>query len=154
MANVEERSTDVAITHFKKSIQNNKNNPAQKGEAYYQLANIYLGREEYVAGVHYLDSTLTVLNKKDERYAMLEKRRNNLKDIAENLEVIQLQDSLLRVADMTPKNKRNWPKGSKKNRPKRVATKRPKEMAWPRGLEELAPMSTWPSLNSRCTTIK
>lgn len=126
MVAIEDRSTDVAIAHFKKSIQFNKNNPAQKGEAYYQLANIYLGREEYVAGVHYLDSTLTVLNKKDERYAMLEKRRNNLKDIAENLEVIQLQDSLLRVADMSPEEQKELAKKLKKEQAEAGGDKGPK----------------------------
>ncbi|RME98173.1 MAG: hypothetical protein D6772_09395, partial [Bacteroidetes bacterium] len=50
----------------------------------------------------YFDSTLNVMKKTDQRYLPTERLRDNLSDIAQNLETIKLQDSLLRIAALSP----------------------------------------------------
>lgn len=90
-----------AKMHYKKSVMKNTSRPTQKAEAYLSLAKMYDKEEDFVNAAHYYDSTLTVLNQKDERYASLSLRKNTLIDIAANLEIIALQDSLLHVADMS-----------------------------------------------------
>lgn len=95
-----------AIVYFKKSAWYNIGNETQKAESYYQLATLYYQREDYVNSKNYYDSTLTVMTKADERYEPAEKLRNNLTDIAKNIEIITLQDSLLHIAQMTEEEKR------------------------------------------------
>ncbi len=92
---------DEAIAYFKKSAWYNIGNETQKAESYYQLATLYYELEDYVNSKNYYDSTLTVMTKTDERYAGAERLKNNLTDIAKNIEIITLQDSLLRISQMT-----------------------------------------------------
>ncbi|MCR9286482.1 MAG: tetratricopeptide repeat protein [Bacteroidetes bacterium] len=90
-----------AISYYKKSAWYNIGNETQKAESYYQLASLYYESEDYVNAKYYFDSTLAVMNKKDERYEPSERLKLNLTDIAQNIEIINLQDSLLRIAQMT-----------------------------------------------------
>ena len=90
-----------AIFYYKKSAWYNIGNETQKAESYYQLASLYYESEDYVNAKYYFDSTLAVMNKKDERYEPSERLKLNLTDIAQNIEIINLQDSLLRIAQMT-----------------------------------------------------
>jgi tetratricopeptide (TPR) repeat protein len=90
-----------AITFYKKSAWYNIGNETQKAESYYQLATLFYETEDYVNAKYYYDSTLLSMNKKDERYEPSQKLKLNLTDIAENIEIITLQDSLLRISQMT-----------------------------------------------------
>ncbi|RMG84691.1 MAG: hypothetical protein D6714_07355 [Bacteroidetes bacterium] len=92
---------DNAIVYLKKSAWYNIGNDIQKAESYYQLATLFYETEDYVDAKYYFDSTLNIMDKKDERYEPALKLRDNLLDIARNIEVIELQDSLLRIAQMT-----------------------------------------------------
>jgi tetratricopeptide (TPR) repeat protein len=89
------------IRNLELSLQQGGNNQAQKAEAYLTLADLYFEDEEYVAAKSYYDSTLTVIGKNDERQPRVEKLANNLEDIAKNLSIIALQDSLLRISEMS-----------------------------------------------------
>lgn len=74
---------------------------AQKAEAYLLLANLFFESEKFVETKKYLDSTLTVLPRTDERYLEVSGLAANLTEIAQNLETIQLQDSLLALSNLT-----------------------------------------------------
>lgn len=86
------------ITYLKKSVYYNFGNKGQKAESYLQLANRYFNNENYVNAKYYYDSTLTVLPQNDERFARVEFRSQNLTDIASNIQIVTLQDSLLNIA--------------------------------------------------------
>jgi tetratricopeptide (TPR) repeat protein len=90
-----------AMEYLSKSLASNLTNQAQKAEAYYQLGNLFFENEEYVDASAYYDSTLQVLPKTDDRYSEVENRAVGLKDIADNIKLIALNDSLLLIADMT-----------------------------------------------------
>ena len=92
---------DKAITYLNKSISKNRNNPALKAEAYYKLGNINFDRQDYVNSKLYYDSTLMSMNKKDERYTDIKNLANNLKGIARDLQTIALQDSLIKISQMS-----------------------------------------------------
>lgn len=107
MAQIDMEAGDLpsAMANYRLSLNNSLQNRAQKAESYLALAEIYYGRENYVAAKNYYDSTLQVMPDSDERYKEVESYATNLKDIAENLQVITLQDSLLRISKMTEEQK-------------------------------------------------
>ncbi len=108
MANISMKSGDreEAIAYLKQSLYYNTGNTAQKAESYLQLAEYYYESEDFVNAKNYFDSTLQVLPNTDDRYDSVSRYSNNLTDIAKNIEIITLQDSLLRVAAMSPSEKK------------------------------------------------
>ncbi|MEL6922697.1 MAG: tetratricopeptide repeat protein, partial [Bacteroidota bacterium] len=97
---------DLAIANYKKSAWNSVNNKNQKAEAYYQLATLFYDDEIYVDAKYYYDSTLQVMTKNDERVPEVKFRATNLTEIANNIKIIELQDSLLRVGQMSEEEKK------------------------------------------------
>lgn len=90
-----------AIAYFQKSLNSNSRNNNQKAEAYYRLGRLFFEEEGFVEAKAYFDSTLQVMPNTDDRYQEVKKQATNLTEIAANLELITLQDSLLRISQMT-----------------------------------------------------
>lgn len=90
-----------AIEYLTLSIHSGGNNPAQATESYYTLGQLYFEEEKFIQTKNYLDSTLTVMDKKDDRLKTATTLRDNLVDIAKNLSIIQLQDSLLELGKLS-----------------------------------------------------
>ena len=99
---LKEKDDPGAITYFKQSLAAGSENKSQKSESYLALAYLYNDAEEFVAAKSYFDSTLTVLAKSDERLETVESYRDNLEEIAQNIQIIELQDSLLTISKMDP----------------------------------------------------
>ena len=95
-----------AIEHLELCLEKSTSNTALQAEAYLQLADLYYEDENYVGAKENYDKTLGVLNKKDERYDRVERLAKNLTGVAENIQIIELQDSLLRISHMTEEEKR------------------------------------------------
>ncbi len=100
------KERDLAIENFRKSIKFNVGNTAQSAESFYVLANYFYEEEEYDNAKYHYDSTLLSLPKTDERYPDVKRRSDNLKDIALNISIVKLQDSLLRVSEMSIEQQR------------------------------------------------
>lgn len=96
-----------AIGYLQQSLWNSTQNQAQKAESYLLLATLFYEDEDYVNAKSYYDSTLLVLTDTDERHGDVSRLANNLTDIAKNIEIITLQDSLLAIAKLTPEEKRD-----------------------------------------------
>ncbi len=94
-----------AIGYLKKSLMFSNNNSAQKAEAYYLLADLFYENQDFVNAKSYFDSTLQELPKTDERYSKVSAFSKNLTEIAENIIIIQEQDSLLRISKLSDKDK-------------------------------------------------
>ncbi|MEL7123857.1 MAG: tetratricopeptide repeat protein, partial [Bacteroidota bacterium] len=92
---------EEGIKNLRLSIQSSVQNKKQKAEAYLMLAELFIEEEDYLNASYYYDSTLTVLPKEDERYAEVKTLSENLSEIAQNIETIALQDSLLRLAGLS-----------------------------------------------------
>ena len=101
-----EKQDDEAIAYLESSLSVPTSNKANQGEAFYKLAKVYLEREDYVNAKSYFDSTIGVLPKSDERYEESENFAKNLTAIAENLQEIELQDSLIRLSKLTTEERR------------------------------------------------
>jgi len=97
---LEKNSFGEALGYYRQSIANNNNNPALRTETYYKLAYLFYDREEYVDAKNHFDSTLMVLDKEDPRYRTVSNFADNLTDIAKNIAIIELQDSLLAMTKL------------------------------------------------------
>ncbi len=93
------------IENLELCIENGSRNQALRAEAFLLLADLYYEDEKYVEAKTNYDSVLGVLNKKDERYERVERLANSLSGIAESIQIIELQDSLLRISQMTGEEK-------------------------------------------------
>lgn len=96
----------AAIENLELSLKFNVDNIVQKTESYYQLATLYFEKERYVKAKSYFDSTLLVISANDERYKSVQKLSSNLTEIAENIQTIELQDSLLLISKMSDEDKK------------------------------------------------
>ena len=95
-----------AVEYFKKSIRYSTNNQNQKGISYLSLADIYFSGKKYETAQAYYDSAVTSLESSYPGYTDLYVKTRHLTDLVENLNTIERQDSLQRVAQM-PEPERN-----------------------------------------------
>ncbi len=98
--------TKEAIANLQLSLNKSETNPAQKAESYLLLAQLFYQDENYVSSKNYYDSTLLVMGKTDERYFEAKKYATSLTEIAANIQIIELQDSLLRISTLSDEEKR------------------------------------------------
>jgi tetratricopeptide (TPR) repeat protein len=94
-----------AINFLKKSLATNIDNASLKAESYILLADLYYKNYEFINAKNYYDSTLMVLAETDERYENISRFSNNLVDIAKNLKIIEVQDSLLAISGLSDDEK-------------------------------------------------
>ena len=107
MAQIALKNNDrkLALEYLQLSLNYSKKNQAQKAESYLQIAKLYFEVENFVKAKCYYDSSLAVLNKQDDRYDEVKRYAFALTDIAKNIEIIQVQDSLLKLGKMTPEQR-------------------------------------------------
>jgi tetratricopeptide (TPR) repeat protein len=107
-----------AINFLKKSLASSINNVALKTESYILLADLYYKNHKFINAKNYYDSTLMVLAKTDERYENINRFSTNLVDIAKNLQIIEVQDSLLAISGLSDDEKLELAYKIKKERDK------------------------------------
>ncbi len=93
----------LAISHLEKSVANVGTDQYQEVESQYMLAKLYMKQLQYVEAEGAFKSCLAVMKTKDPRYKEVKKFSENLVDIAFNLNIIALQDSLLRLSFLSEK---------------------------------------------------
>ncbi len=91
-----------------------------KAEAYYMMATLQYEVESFVLAKSYYDSASTTLSKTDIRRDESARYAVNLMDIAKNIQIINLQDSLLKVANLSDKEKKELASRIKKDRLKKA----------------------------------
>jgi hypothetical protein len=94
------------IEYLQSSLAAPARNPQQKAEAYYMMANLAYESENYIVAKAYYDSASTTFAVNDARKGNASLYATNLLDVARNISIINLQDSLLRISAMTEKEKR------------------------------------------------
>ena len=109
-----------AIDYLKQAMASPGRGKSSKAEAYYMMANLQYEAESFVAAKNYYDSASTSLAKNDLRRIESERYALNLMEIARNIETINLQDSLLKVANLSDKEKRDLAARIKKDRIKKA----------------------------------
>lgn len=90
-----------AIEYFSLSAAKNNNDKKLKSEAYFKIGELNYKNQKYLEARNYYDSTLIVLEKDDQRYPLVKKYVDNLRDIATNIESIKYHDTLLYFATLS-----------------------------------------------------
>jgi tetratricopeptide (TPR) repeat protein len=91
------------INYLNKSVQASTSNNRQKGLSYMRLGDLYYTEKNFIRSKMYYDSTILNLPKEYENYDQIKLRADGLKDLVENLLVIQYEDSVQRIAKMPQK---------------------------------------------------
>lgn len=92
---------ELAVEYLKSSVASSKNNPRQKGYAYLKLGELnYDLYKDYQLAQAYYDSTVAVLPQDEERFEEIKERSEILSGFVQQLQTIQLQDSLLVLSEM------------------------------------------------------
>lgn len=97
---------EQAIEYYKMSAQSSTTNNTQKGMSYLVLADYYFDKPNYPQAQSYYDSTIAVLDRSYPGYEQIAHKSNCLNGLVEQLNTVQQEDSLLRVAKM-PSTERN-----------------------------------------------
>lgn len=92
---------EEALNYFRLSISSNSTNYFQKGQTYLTLGDIYFDRKEYPFAQAYYDSSLQYISSDFEKYDEFEQKIHGLKRLVENLNIYQLEDSLLMLASLS-----------------------------------------------------
>lgn len=90
-----------AKADFETSIASAGSNQNVKLEAYYKLASLLFEEGYYADSKSNYDSALKIMKKSDERYKQVERLSKSLTEIADNINTVELQDSLLRMSTLT-----------------------------------------------------
>ncbi|MBK7874094.1 MAG: tetratricopeptide repeat protein [Saprospiraceae bacterium] len=116
LANIALKAGDrqTAIENLTLSLENSTSSNSQKVESSLKLAQLYYEDEDFVAAKQYFDIALQAMQDTDKRYKEVERLSKNLTDIAKNIEIIALQDSLLRIAQMSEDEKKEFAANIKK----------------------------------------
>ncbi len=89
---------DKALEFYTKSAHTNSENYHIKSNAYEKMSTLNFDNKDYIQSFTYIDSSLFHLQTDHADYGLVFKKRSDLKNLAENLSTIQIQDSLLRLA--------------------------------------------------------
>jgi len=107
IAKVDEDDADREY-YLAKSVAAYTRNDYQRTFSAITLADIYFGEEEYIRAQAYYDTALISLPQNFPNREGIIKKASVLKDLVENLQTIQLQDSLQRIAKMSESERRIW----------------------------------------------
>lgn len=91
---------DQAIDYLKQSLSYNRNQAGEKLQSYKLLAKVYYKQYNYRQAKLYYDSAVLTANPNSIFYDTLILRKNALTEVVKNLDVIDRQDSLLRLASL------------------------------------------------------
>lgn len=99
--NLSEKDEASALVNFRKSIDTSKDNPTQKAVTYIEIGNLLYAREIYKSAYLNYDSATTILDKESKEYAAIDQRHSSLKNLVEQMDIAQYEDSIQRIAKMS-----------------------------------------------------
>lgn len=105
-----DENRDERMDYLTKSVSTSVSNNYQKTFSSVTLADLYFEDDEYVKAQAYYDTAMMSLPKDYPNYNAITHKATTLKDLVNNLNVITLQDSLQRIAKMSPTDRGRWVK--------------------------------------------
>jgi hypothetical protein len=146
LGNIAENDSDLlkAIGYYSKSVYYSTNNAKQKGQSYERMAEIKMVQRDYVKAQKYYDSCARVAPPNYKNRDMVVRKANKLRDLVNAIETAQLQDSLLRIAAMSPSEQEAFLEKTKKQLEKEEKERLERERARE---QELAAMQQNASAN-------
>lgn len=105
---LKENKQEDAIQYFKQSAQASISNNKQKGISYLTIADLYFKDENYYRAQPYYDSAMIVLDQSYPGYVVIEIKKESLNRLVQNINTVQIEDSLQRMAAMGPADRLNY----------------------------------------------
>lgn len=96
-----EKDTVTAIDYLKKSVAASMQNNYQKAISALDVANIAFASKKYTVAQAYYDSAMLFLPKDFSGYKEISEKTATLNELVENLQVIQREDSLQKIAGLS-----------------------------------------------------
>ena len=103
-----------ALAYLNEAGRYTGSNPPLQTEIFHLMGTLYFEKGMYVEAKDAFDRALQTMRKDDERYAQTELLATNLTDIAKHVQIITLQDSLLKISGMSEDDRRALAKELKK----------------------------------------
>lgn len=103
---LEEEEFRLAEDYLKLAIRNSTTNPEQKALAYLKIGDINFDFRDYVPAAAYYDSAVATLPPSHPDFKEIQKRNNSLGRLVENIQAVELQDSLQMMAGLSPEAQR------------------------------------------------
>lgn len=126
---LERKNTDGAYALLLKSTKYASNNPVQRNKAFLQLAELAYGKRQYRQAYNFYDS-LQLNDPALNDAQAITARKEILKQVAENIEITERQDSLQRIANLPEDERRD------------IVRKMARQLRKQRGLkEEISPVT-------------
>jgi tetratricopeptide (TPR) repeat protein len=97
-----ENNRAEARNDFHKSIKASIKNADQKALSYLELAQMDYEEEFYVSSKYFYDSTVHSMSKSDSAYDAIQARDKTLGKLVKQIDIITAEDSLQRIANMSP----------------------------------------------------
>jgi tetratricopeptide (TPR) repeat protein len=97
-----QKNFPIATSQFKNSVSNSKSNKVQKTKSYLELAKLFFETKDYKKAKAYYDSTAQNIDPSDKNYNKIKNTKEVLSDLINNLVVFETEDSLQRLARMSP----------------------------------------------------
>jgi tetratricopeptide (TPR) repeat protein len=98
---MKENEKEKALKYFKVSVASTTQNFTQKAISFFTIADLYFDKPEYELASAYYDSSLVILPVKNKQYSRVQARQQSLAELVKNIRIIALQDSLLRLGNMS-----------------------------------------------------
>lgn len=95
-----EKNEPLAMDYLAKSVSSSTKNKKQQSTSALKLAALYFEKNEYIPSQAYYDTAVGALPRDYPGYDSIKLRASILSELVENLTTIQLQDSLLVLANM------------------------------------------------------
>nr|WP_294934475.1 gliding motility protein [uncultured Flavobacterium sp.] len=99
---------ESAKKYYNKSLRSISQDNYLMASNYRNLAAIYFADAKYKTAGKYYDSTMIRLDAKSREYFAIKKKRENLADVIKYEDIIQNNDSILKVVAMSENDKRNY----------------------------------------------
>ena len=116
LGNISQNDNDFikAMDYYSKSVYYSIKNPKQKGQSYERMADLKMTQRDYVKAQKYYDSCARVAPQNYKNRDAVVRKANKLRDLVEAIEMAELQDSLLRIAAMSPAEQESYLENVKK----------------------------------------
>ena len=97
-----EGERETAIENYKSSVSNSYQNQFQRALSSITLADIYFEDLNYIGAQAYYDSAMIIIDETYPDYQTLSTKYNGLTNLVDNLMTVEREDSLQKVANMSP----------------------------------------------------
>ena len=101
---------EMAKNHLSRSVFYSLNNDLQKGVSYEKLGDLTFEEKNYVFAQRYYDSSAQVIPDTYYNYDVIKNKADRLANLVENVQVIEFEDSVQRIAKMDEKTRENFVK--------------------------------------------